>query len=277
MRLTSAMEFRLLGPFEVWHDGRRIDIAAGQQLQVLVELLLKANRPVPRTQLATLLWPNPADRKTGGVATYVCRLNRLFKECGDAAGADVVIAAEPTGYVLRVEPDQVDYTRFGRLREQARNFLDADDSASARQAFREAYELHRGEFMAGLRPGVTELKTRQTLAEARLDVLGDLAELQLATNHHRWVRDHLQPAVRDHPTRQRLVALLMEALLTDDAPERAVEVYRRTAEALADSGMRPLRRLTDLALRAWHDQPQEHATSVHSERLRRDTELALRR
>src|SRR5215217_4124456 len=115
------MEFRLLGPFEAWHDGARVDVGAGLQIRLLATLLLNADRPVSSERLAEVLWPNPIDRKPKSVITYVSRLNGRFKAVG---ADDVTIANESYGYVLRVRhPEQVDRVRFDQLRDQARQAI----------------------------------------------------------------------------------------------------------------------------------------------------------
>lgn len=266
------MDFRLLGPFEAWHDGNRVNVGAGKQIQVLVALLLRANRPVGLHRLAEVAWPNPADRKAKNVITYVYRLNRAFK---DAGATDVVIDTESTGYVLRARPEQIDYVWFERLRERARQLSAAGDIAAAGSTLHEALRLYLGEFMADLEPEPGDLNLRDSLAEAHLDLLGDLAEHELAAGNHRWVRDHLQPILRDQPMRQRLAALLMEALLLDDDPERAVEVYRRTKDALDDErGMLPSRRLKDLMWRAQFGEARTSLPPVRNEIIGREDELA---
>src|SRR5215204_1985568 len=131
-----TVDFRLLGPFEVWHDGERIDVGSGQQVQVLVALLLRPNRPVSQGQLAERLWASPADRRPKNIITYVSRLNRLLRPNG------VTIDTEFTGYVLRVQPDQIDYLRFTRLRERARQRAQNGDEA-ARADLQEALALYR--------------------------------------------------------------------------------------------------------------------------------------
>ena len=40
------MDFRLFGPFEVWHEGASVDPGDLQQRYVLVILLLNANRAI---------------------------------------------------------------------------------------------------------------------------------------------------------------------------------------------------------------------------------------
>ena len=263
-----TVDFRLLGPFEVWHDGERIDVGSGQQVQVLVALLLRPNRPVSQGQLAEKLWASPADRRPKNIITYVSRLNRLFRAGG------VTIDTEFTGYVLRVQPEQIDYQRFTRLREQARQRAGDGDHEAARADLLEALALYRGPLMSDLDLDGAELRIREDLQLARLDLLGDLAELELKAGNHRWVRDTLQPVVNEDPMRQRLVALLMRALLRDGDPERVVTLYHQAKDALEfHRGMSPSRQLKELLLRAQYGEARTSLPPAPTALIGRDTEL----
>src|SRR4051812_23226083 len=51
-----GMEFRLLGPLEVAHDGRLLALGGRRQRAVLAILLLNADEAVARERLAAELW-----------------------------------------------------------------------------------------------------------------------------------------------------------------------------------------------------------------------------
>ena len=50
------MEFRLLGPLEVVHDGHVLALPAGKQRSLLLLLLLHRNRAVSTDRLVEELW-----------------------------------------------------------------------------------------------------------------------------------------------------------------------------------------------------------------------------
>jgi DNA-binding SARP family transcriptional activator len=49
--VSSDVEFRLLGPLEVLHDGREITVGAGKRRALLALLLLHRNAVVPAERL----------------------------------------------------------------------------------------------------------------------------------------------------------------------------------------------------------------------------------
>jgi hypothetical protein len=65
------VDFGLLGPLTVRHDGARVDISATMQRAVLAALLLRPNRVVPLSTLVDELWglqpPSVAGPLVGGV------------------------------------------------------------------------------------------------------------------------------------------------------------------------------------------------------------------
>ena len=52
------MQFRILGPFEVEHDGRLLQLGGHQQRTLLAVLLLRANEIVPVDEIIDALWPS---------------------------------------------------------------------------------------------------------------------------------------------------------------------------------------------------------------------------
>ena len=130
------MEFRILGPVEVWEDGRPVSLGRGKQRAVLALLLLSANRTVSSDRLIDQLWDGqPPATATTALQGHISALRK-------ALGPDV-IATRPPGYVLEVEPEQVDLGRFERLREEARDVLRGGDPRAAAEKLREALELWR--------------------------------------------------------------------------------------------------------------------------------------
>ena len=71
------MQFRLLGPVEVWDGDERIGLGGAKQRALLALLLLNANRIVRRTQVIDWLWDMEPPRTAEDlVHEYVSRLRR---------------------------------------------------------------------------------------------------------------------------------------------------------------------------------------------------------
>ena len=224
------MEFRMLGPFEAWHDGQQVDLGDLQQRYVLVVLLLHLNRPVQTDRLIEIIWGTTRP-KSNLIPGYVAKLRKAFTTVG---ATNSIIEKTTTGYVLRADEHQLDTIRFTTLCEQARN---TGDRQRATELLREAVDLWRGSYLEDLdvdRIGGSEVISHD---HALIDALGDLAELELADGNHRWVRDRLRPVVHDDPGRHRHALLLMRALLANGDQVEAMRVYHRTRDALDEAGL----------------------------------------
>lgn len=224
------MEFRMLGPFEAWHDGQQVDLGDLQQRYVLVVLLLHLNRPVSPQRLIEIIWGTTRP-KSNLIPGYVAKLRKAFTTVG---AADSIIEKTTTGYVLRADENQVDTARFAALCERAR---EAGDRQRATELLHAAVDLWRGGYLEDVdvdRIGGSEVISP---AHALIDALGDLAELELSAGNHRWVRDRLRPVVHDEPGRHRHALLLMRALLANGDQVEAMKVYHRTRDALDEAGL----------------------------------------
>src|SRR5262249_60170143 len=64
---STCVEFRILGPLEVWSDGRAVRITGAKERALLALLLLHANETVAADRLIDELWseaPPPTARKS---------------------------------------------------------------------------------------------------------------------------------------------------------------------------------------------------------------------
>src|SRR5690348_11127390 len=105
------MEFRILGPLEVISDGRVLDLGGHKQRTVLALLLLEPNRVVSSDRLIDALWEDePPETAQKALQVHVSQLRKLI-------GRER-LETKPTGYVLHVEPGELDLARFERLHEE---------------------------------------------------------------------------------------------------------------------------------------------------------------
>ncbi len=220
------MEFRILGPLEVFENGQQIDLGGAKQRALLAILLVHANEVVSTDRLIDALWEEEAP-ETGRKAlqVYVSQLRKVFgKER---------LQTKPPGYRLRVEQDELDLGRFQRL-------VGEGD-------IRKALSLWRGpplsEF-AYQRFAQTEIAR---LEELRLACLEDQIEAELAAGGHAQLVGELEALVREHPLRERLRGQLMLALYRAGRQAEALDVYQDARRALTDElGIEPGKPLRDL-------------------------------
>src|SRR3954454_15336089 len=103
------MEFRILGPLEVEERGSPIELGGPKQRKLLALLLLTPNRPVSVDRLIDGLWPTDPPAAAANALQY--HVSQLRKALGNGA----MIATQEPGYLIRLEPEQLDLLRFEQL------------------------------------------------------------------------------------------------------------------------------------------------------------------
>jgi len=222
------MEIRLLGPLEVEVDGRLVALGTLKERTLLAVLLLHPNEAVSSERLAEELWG--AERPPSApklVQTYVSHLRKVVP---------AAIETRPPGYALRVEPDALDVTRFERLAERAAG----QQPKAAARTLREALSLWRGTVFEGLVFESFAAQETETLEEARLTVVAQRIDADLALGRHEQLVAELKSLVARYPFQERLRAQLMLALYRSGRQTDALAVYRDAARVLADElGLEP--------------------------------------
>ncbi|GAA2683323.1 MULTISPECIES: BTAD domain-containing putative transcriptional regulator [Actinosynnema] len=232
------MQFRLLGPLEVLHEGRPLALGGIKQRATLGLLLLKANQVVPISQLVGALWPGEdppvSARKILQNAVWSLRAVLAATSGPDAPR----LSTEAPGYVLRVDPEQVDLTRFHRRTEQAR--AEAANPEVAAGLLREALGAWRGSALADLVESGLSWPELAAVENARLDTLEDYFDLELACGRHQSVLSELESLVEAERLRERSCGQLMLALYRCGRQAEALAVYGRLRAALVDDlGLEP--------------------------------------
>ena len=74
------MEFRVLGPFEVLHEGAVVPVPAAKQRALLVLLLLRAGATVSGHRLIEDLWEQPPVSARKVLQTYVSKLRQVLPD-----------------------------------------------------------------------------------------------------------------------------------------------------------------------------------------------------
>src|ERR1700760_2978264 len=102
------MDFRVLGLLEVGEDGDVVSLGRGRESALLALLLLNANTPVSADRALEELWEGRLPENAAKtVQIYISRLRqRLGRER---------IVTTPGGYMLAVDPPELDAARFERL------------------------------------------------------------------------------------------------------------------------------------------------------------------
>src|SRR5215813_13831220 len=112
----SRAEFRLLGPVEVRIGGRSLDTGRPHQRAMLAALLVDVGRVVPVETLIDRVWGQVApDQVRASLRAHLSRIRRLLEQADERRAAAGVLSRVSGGYVLRVDPDQIDLHLFFQL------------------------------------------------------------------------------------------------------------------------------------------------------------------
>jgi DNA-binding SARP family transcriptional activator/Tfp pilus assembly protein PilF len=197
-------------------------------------LVLRLNEVVPTDSLVEGLW---GDRAPAGavntVQVYVSRLRKALQtRPSDGTGASVLQRRGP-GYVLELDPEQVDLHRFERL---AREGVRAVRPAPARSArlLREALALWHGQPLAGFADEPFARAEIPRLEQQRLAALEACLEAELALGRHGEVVGELESLVARCPLHEGFHGLLMLGLYRSGRQAEALGVYQRMRRRLAD-------------------------------------------
>jgi DNA-binding SARP family transcriptional activator len=231
------VEFRILGPLEVVDEGRPLPLGGSRQRTLLALLLTHANEMVSTDRLIDELWgARPPKAALNALQFHVSQLRKAI------APSEAIVTQEP-GYLIRLEPDELDLLRFERLVAEAQQ---ARPELAAR-LLRDALGVWRGPPLADLAHTWVGDAEILRLEELRLRALELRIEADLALGRHADVVGELEVLVRDHPLRERLRAALMRALYASGRQAEALNVYRETRQTLVDQlGIEPSPALQEL-------------------------------
>ncbi|WP_206785288.1 AfsR/SARP family transcriptional regulator [Amycolatopsis sp. MtRt-6] len=222
-----VLDFRVLGPAEVTADGRPVPLGGSRPLIVLAGLLLRANRVVPVDELGRWLWNDDRRRSKGALQTYVLRLRR-------ALGDQVAIRTESGGYLIELDDDLLDLSRFRALAARGKAALDRGESRQAAAHFAGALAQWRGPALLNVESDALHRDEAGQLAEERLRVREQWADALLEVGEYGTVVPELTRLIRENPLRERLHEQLMTALYRSGRQAEALAVYRRISGVLAD-------------------------------------------
>jgi DNA-binding SARP family transcriptional activator/tetratricopeptide (TPR) repeat protein len=252
--IEKTVRVQLLGPVRVWRGGCELEVGAPQQRAVLGVLAARANRAVSRGELVDAVWGHdPPVHADSAVYTYVAGLRRLLEPERRRGASSQVLTSTGPGYLLRLDPEEVDVAAFDRLVGQARRQSDDGELTSAVDSFDAALGLWYGTPWSGV-PGPFAEVERTRLGQLRLNVLEERGEIMLALGRCAQLAAELPVVVREHPLRERLYGLLMHALYLCGRQAEALEIYQLARHVLVEElGIEPasdLRRLRELVLSA---------------------------
>ena len=248
------MRFVILGPLEVFDEDRRLTPPRSKQRMLLARLLMCPNEPVASEVLIDALWgETPPPTAQTALHGHVSALRKLL-------GAERIVTRSP-GYLLCLEPSELDAGRFQGLIDQARPL---EDVAVRSKLLDEALSLWRGGPLADFRYEEFAQPEIARLEELRLAALEDRAEAEVALGHHQEMLPELERLLAEQPLREGFRELVMLALYRAGRQSDALRIYQDGRRLLAEEfGLDPGPALKLLQERILQQDPALDPPSSH--------------
>jgi DNA-binding SARP family transcriptional activator len=230
------LEFRILGPLEVWDGENSLQLGGQRQRAVLAVLAMHVGEVVPSERLITYLWgESPPPTAATSLQNAISQLRKSF-------GADVVETRTP-GYALNAEKDAVDARRFERLLSEARS-ADADLRI---RLVTDALQLWRGPALGEFAYESFAQTEAARLDELRLTAIEERIEAELELGSAAELVGELEAIVRENPLRERPRGQLMLALYRSGRQAEALQAYQDARRMLVEQlGIEPTPALQQL-------------------------------
>jgi DNA-binding SARP family transcriptional activator/streptogramin lyase len=266
------MDFRVLGPLEVFDGERAVLIGAGKRRSLLALLLLHSNEVVSAERLIDELWgAQPPATAAKGLQVYVSQLRKEIQPHNVERDGQILVTRS-NGYLLQVRADEVDVHRFERELSAGEQALAAGELDRAAERLRHGLAMWRGPPLADFAYEPFAQQEIARLEDLRLMAIEQRVEADLALGLHARVVGELEALVREHPLRERLRGQLMLALYRCGRQAEALEAYRACRRLMTDElGLEPGPALRDLEAAILAQRPELAAPTAPRRRTRRET------
>lgn len=250
------MEIQLLGPVELRSSTGPVSLGPPQQRAVLAMLAVDPRRSVPTALMIERLWEERPPRDApGALYTHISRLRSVLRPVGGG------IVRRGGGYLLDIEPDQVDLARCRRLAAEGRSQASEGPESAGRalQLFLAACRLWKGTALADIK-GDWATRLREALHQERLALLVSRFEVQLRLGQHADAIPALAAELATYPLSEALAGLQLVALYRAGRQAEALDVYARLRQRIIDE---------------IGDEPGEALRDLHRKILQRDPGLDI--
>jgi DNA-binding SARP family transcriptional activator len=203
------MRFLLLGSLAIVTERGQLPLGGPTQRAVLALLTLNANRVLPVDRIIDAVWDEapPATAKTQ-VQAQISGLRRLLRRIDSEPAC---IHTHPAGYMLSLDPADIDCTVFERQVYEGLAFTSQELLSKARARLRGALRLWRGRPLGGVEARFARSEAVR-LEELRLSALEQLVALDLQAGRGGNLISELTALVANYPLHERLRRHLMLAL-----------------------------------------------------------------
>jgi len=238
--VTAGIDFLVLGPLEARRRQRSLRLGSIKHRMLLAKLLLHPNQVVSTDELIDTVWgeePPPTVRQS--LQNHVAALRKAI-EPGCAPPPRMLVTRDP-GYLLEIDPEQLDLHRFQRLVGQGRRALAEGDAGTAASVLGQALSLWRGPVLADVTAAADAAWPELVgVDELRVAAVETRIEADLALGRHHELAGELEALTRQHPLREQLHGQLMLALYRSGRQADALAAYREARRTLVgELGIEP--------------------------------------
>jgi DNA-binding SARP family transcriptional activator len=224
----------LLGPVTAEVDGAAVALGGRRQRAVFGLLALNVGRVVSLDHLVRVLWEDdPPAQATMALQSLVSRLRRVLGDL-EQGGEAPRILTRPPGWVLDLEADAVDTTRFRAGIVEGRRLLAEGEPAAAAGVLREALALWSGPASDELEIARFAPEEAVELEQARLDASEVLFTADLASGGTQLVVEGARRFVTENPFRERAWMSLGLALYRSGRQADALATIAELRTALTE-------------------------------------------
>lgn len=241
------MRFKILGPLEIEDDEERsVSVTRRLHRATLSLLLLNAGQPCSVAAMISALWgDSPPLSPDVSLRSCVYGIRKLLPDSQR-------LRTHPSGYLISVDPGELDLHSFRELAAEGRDALDSGNPLEAASALAQALDLWRDPPIADL----PDVRARDKLLDQRKEAQDALLDAQLALGRHRQVLAELRSIVAADPLREHAWAQLMTALYRCGARAEALAAYGRLRLTLVSAyGIEPGPELQELHKKVLADDP----------------------
>jgi SARP family transcriptional regulator, regulator of embCAB operon len=224
------MRVRILGEFDAVLNAKSVVPTATKPRQLFALLALHVGQIVSVPTLIDELWGErpPLSARTT-LQTYVLRVRRHIEAAlpsYECARAKEILSNRFDGYVLNVEPDDVDACGYERLVKLGNQAIRNGDHETGSRLLGVALEKWQGPPLAGVRTGMRLNIEVSRLEESRLTVLESRIGADIQLGRHRAVLGELTSLTAQHPMHENLFAYYMVALYRSGRQWQALEAFK---------------------------------------------------
>lgn len=219
---------RVLGPVDVMTPDGPMSVGGPQARAVLAALAIGAGHAVAVDLLHQTLWgDSPPDSADNTLQSYISDLRHLL-------GASAIVRVDHA-YELDIDAQNIDAVRFETL--LGRAVVAKQEPEECLRLCRDALGLWRGRPFGDLADDDPFRLEAYRLDELRLATMELSIEADLALGNHELVVGELEVAIEEHPYREHLWHLLIEALAASGRRVEALRACRRLRNVLAEVGV----------------------------------------